>query len=300
MGIFFDPVLGCNFRCRMCYFSNEEKRKTMKGSFREEDLPKLAGAFFHRALKLQIGCGAEPSLFRHNKKIIELAKEKKIPYVSMTTNANLFSEEDWRNFIKAGLDEVTISLHGVTQTSYEYFMVGGSFPLFHKAMETLTRMKKQYPQFKIRINYTINKDNLEELSGFFSVFGNYKIDILQLRPIQRIGESEYADFSWNEIYETYDRIVQKIKDECEQRNIICLAPAKMDLIKTDNVDSIVFENTYCYISPRCVWKKDFDLNNDTFESYSEKIHLGRKLFKNIFKSRKQFESSKNQLNYEVY
>jgi MoaA/NifB/PqqE/SkfB family radical SAM enzyme len=26
-GIFLDPVYACNLRCRMCYFSDEEKRK---------------------------------------------------------------------------------------------------------------------------------------------------------------------------------------------------------------------------------------------------------------------------------
>lgn len=58
-GIFLDPVLACNLRCRMCYFSDEEKRKRFShGMFKPEDLPRLADAFFHRALKLQIGCGA--------------------------------------------------------------------------------------------------------------------------------------------------------------------------------------------------------------------------------------------------
>ena len=30
-GVFMDPILACNLRCRMCYFSDPEKRSAMKG-----------------------------------------------------------------------------------------------------------------------------------------------------------------------------------------------------------------------------------------------------------------------------
>ena len=34
IGVFLDPVLACNFRCKMCYFSDEEKRKSLRGTLR--------------------------------------------------------------------------------------------------------------------------------------------------------------------------------------------------------------------------------------------------------------------------
>ena len=30
IGVFLDPVQACNFRCKMCYFSDEEKRKSLR------------------------------------------------------------------------------------------------------------------------------------------------------------------------------------------------------------------------------------------------------------------------------
>ena len=264
LGIFLDPVLGCNLRCKMCYFSDNERRKKLKGIFKEEDISKIANAFFHRALKVQIGCGAEPSLFKHNKKIIELAKSKNVPYISLTTNANLFTENDWLEFVSAGLDEITLSLHGTTKESYEFFMTNGSFELFCKSLGTLTEIKKQYPNLKIRLNYTINEDNLQELSLFFDTFGKYNFDILQLRPIQSIGNSDYANFSWTEIYNKYDNVIQKLKEDCIKREITCIVPDKKDLIKQENLSSAIFETTFCYISPRSIWEHDFDLESDTF------------------------------------
>ena len=299
LGIFFDPVLACNLRCRMCYFSDPEKRKTLKGQFKEEDLRVLANALFHRALKLQIGCGAEPSLFHNNTEIIRLGKERGIPYISMTTNANLLQEEDLRQFVEAGLNEITLSIHGVTKESYEYFMEKASFQKFHEAMQALTKIKEAHPSFQIRLNYTVNKDNLNELRDFFKVFGCYKFDILQLRPIQEIGLSDYHDFSWQSIYAQYDTTINVVKKECKDRNITCIAPNKHDLIKEENSRSSIAEWTYCYVSPRHAWHADFQLNTDTYESYSKRTKLTKRLFLNIFAKKKPVEKSKKNLNYTI-
>ena len=79
IGIFLDPVLACNLRCRMCYFSDAEKRKQMQGILAEEDVKLIAKALFHRALKLQIGCGAEPTLYKSLPSLVRLGKQYGIP-----------------------------------------------------------------------------------------------------------------------------------------------------------------------------------------------------------------------------
>ena len=299
-GIFLDPVCACNLRCRMCYFSDEQKRKELLSKpFQKNDLPFLANAFFSRALKLQIGCGAEPSLFSHNTDLIRLAKEKKVPYISMTTNANLLHEKQLREFVEAGLNEITLSMHGVRKETYEYFMQRASYEKFRESLQILSDLKKEYPEFKVRINYTVNQNNLEELSSFFDIFGNYHIDILQIRPIQPLGNTDYQNFSWDKIYEQYEEVIGKLKVECLQRKITCMTPNKYDLVKTENAGSAVMDSTYIYISPQICWKTDFDLQKDTFNSYSKKHHLGRKLFLKIFKNKQSMAKSKNKLNYDV-
>ena len=297
--IFLDPALACNLRCKMCYFSDPEKRKTLKGTFQMSELNKLADALFHRILKLQIGCGAEPSIFPHNKELILLGKAKGVPYISMTTNANLFSDKDWWELVESGLDEVTLSLHGVTKEKYEYFMENASYEKFHASMSVLTKIKRDYPNFKIRVNYTVNKDNLNELSSFFQVFGNYAIDILQIRPIQKIGDSDYDEFSWEEIYEHYDSILDKIKIDCKERSITCMVPNKEDLIKSENEGSSIVQTTYCYASPQGIWHDDFNLETDTYETYAKRAKLGTRLLKNVFRSKKSFNKGKENLNYEI-
>jgi len=298
--VFLDPVVACNLRCRMCYFSDDTIRKAKQGrALTDEEVQKIANAFFHRTLKLQIGCGAEPSLFPHNKEIIRLAKEKKIPYISMTTNANRFKENDWKELLKSGLDEVTLSLHGIKKETYEYFMTNASYEAFLSSLETLTTLKKEYPAFKIRLNYTVNVDNLQELSSLFETFKPFNFDILQIRPIQQLGDTTYHNFSWDTIIEQYDQIITKLRNESLMRQVTFIAPSKNDLTKKNNVDSGITDSTYFYISSGTCWENDFDLNTDTYESYSKRTHLGRKLLLKVFRSNKRRRNSKKNLNYQI-
>lgn len=297
-GIFLDPIFMCNLRCKMCYFSDEKQRKEKQSrALTLEEIEKIANAFFHRALKLQIGCGAEPSLFKLNRELILLGKQKRIPYVSMTTNANRITKEDWTSFLDAGLDEVTLSLHGVKKETYEYFMTNASYEAFLSSLKALTELKVNYPDFKIRINYTVNQDNLQELADLFEVFDEYSIDILQLRPIQNLGNTEYQDFSWNALIEQYDKIVNVLRENAIRKKILFIAPAKEDLTKTENESSAILDSTYFYISSRSCWKHDFDLNKDSFESYSKRTGLTKKLWKKIFQKDKNY--TKRKLNYDI-
>lgn len=297
-GIFLDPILACNLRCQMCYFSDEEKRKTLNGKFTENQIKNIAEKFFPYALKLQIGCGAEPTLYNDITNIIHLAKKYSIPYISMTTNANLLQKEDLKKYIEAGLDEITVSLHGVKQMTYETLMENSSFVKFLKSLSYITELKREFKKFKLRINYTISEDNCLELSDFFDTFGIYDIDILQLRPIQRIGNSKYNNFSWQKLIDNYDATLGKLKNECHKRNITIICPNKADLIKHINKESIVFEYTYIYISPNEIFAKDFDIEKDTYHSYQKNHHFATNIIKRML-SKKLIATTKNKLNYDI-
>lgn len=270
IGVFLDPVLACNFRCKMCYFSDEEKRKSLRGTLKYEEIEAIAGSLFHRVLKLQIGCGAEPTLHKDLVKIIALGKRYNVPYVSLTTNGNL--------------------------------MTNGKFDLFRRLLADVAEIKKQHPQFKLRINYTINNDNLEELNRIWEVVGD-ELDILQLRPIQKIGESEYQDFDLTNIYARYDAILVPLIEECRRKHIICLAPDKQNIIvleENDADDNSIEKITYCYVSPQECWQDEFDYRTETFESYAAAHHMGRKLLWKVFgrKARRKADVTRK-INYNI-
>jgi len=308
LAIQFDPVLACNLRCKMCYFTDEEYvRKNMKGIFKEDDLEALAKVNFKNALKLQIGCGAEPTLFKHNTRLIEIAKNYKVPYISMVTNGNLLEPEDITNFAKAGLNEFILSMHGVTKATYEDLMDKGVYEKFHDVLRLITEEKKQSPSLRLRINYTFNEDNFHELQSFFEVYGTYAIDIIQLRPIDKIGETTYANFNLKNIEKDYTKVVQLLKKEALQKGITLLYPTSITrqeseslIVKTANNSSYLMPYTYCYGSPKYYWKDDFNWREERFADWKKRNHWNRTLFRNIFISKKELETpNRNMLNYAV-
>ncbi len=301
LGLFLDPVLSCNFRCKMCYFSNEEKRKNYRGIFEYEDILLIAKAFFHRALKLQIGCGAEPTLHKDLIRIIALGKQYRVPYISLTTNGSLLNRSKLCEAIEAGLDELTLSVHGFTKETYEFLMTNGDFETFKRLLDDISAVKKQYSSLKLRINYTINNKNMSELTRIWDVLGT-SVDILQLRPIQNLGASEYEDFDLTGIYNNYDTLIVPIIRECAERNITCLVPEKENLIalKGSFNDDRLEQSTYCYISPRGCWQDDFNYRTETFDSYAKRKHYARKLWRNIFRNRVQRKVNvSRKLNYNI-
>lgn len=308
VSIQMDPVLACNLRCKMCYFSDADfVRKNMKGMFKEEDLEPLATAVFKNALKLQIGCGAEPTLFKHNTRLIQLAKQHNVPYISMITNGNLLEDKDIADFANAGLNEIILSLHGVHKTTYEDFMDKGVFEKFHLVMQALTEQKKLKPGLRVRINYTFNKDNFYELEDFFKVYGSYAIDIIQLRPIDKIGDTVYNEFSLKTIENDYVRVSSAMKAEAEKRKITMLYPQstlrneQQSLkVKTANDSSFLIPYTYFYVSPKFAWKEDFDWRTEDFAAWRKRSNWNTTLLKNVFRSRRSLDdTNRNMLNYSV-
>lgn len=298
LAVNMDPVMACNLRCKMCYFTDADYVKTLKGQFKEEDLNQVAKAIFKRALKLQIGCGTEPTLYKNLEQIVALGKQYKVPYISLTTNANLLTEEKIESLLKAGLHEFTISLHGVNKESYESFMKKASYEKFHNAFKAFQKLKAKY-NFRVRINYTFNKDNFYELRDFFKHFDGESFDILQIRPIQKIGNTEYNDFDLDSIRKDYPALINTIRESCKKNNITLLAPDTIPDNKAVNDSSLIFDYTFCYISPQKFWKEGFEWKQESFNDFSRKIGWSHTLFSNIFKSKATLKSLSNRLNYEI-
>ena len=307
ISVYFDPVLACNLRCKMCYFSDAERiRSNKKGIINEEDLNFIAKALFKNALKLQVGCGAEPTLYKNVEKVFSLGKTYGVPYMSLTTNGNLLTEEKIKQLCLSGLDEFIISLHGVTKKTYEFFMQGADYKTFLTNLKLISEEKKNYPNLKLRINYTFNQDNFEELKDFFTVFKDISIDVLQLRPIRKLGNSEYRNFDLIPLESKYSSVLRKIKEEAKKRGITLLSDEKLNTNEGGNSNSAsnqsyMVEYTYCYISPQHCWQNDFDFRTETFAQWSKRTHWKRMIFGNIFKSKKEIQKElrSGMLNYSV-
>ncbi len=301
LAVHFDPVNACNLRCKMCYFSDEEFVKKLKGTFDKKELPRLGEVVLKQALKLQIGCGSEPTLYQDIDEIIKVAKNYGVPQISLTTNANLLTKDKLLKWTESGLNEIIVSLHGVTEGTYNNFMQKADYQRFLQSLTYINEVKEVFPELSLRINYTFNEDNFDELKDFFKVFGSYRINKLQLRPISNLGNTSYQNFSMDKILPVYDQTLSLISDECKKRNISLIAASSKDhLVSKKNKASLIYNYTYCYISPTDFWHEDFDWKEETYVEYARRKKISNELLRNIFTSSKKLEYLQTEnLNYKI-
>lgn len=298
-----DPILKCNLKCRMCYFSDENNPKKAEGKLSRSDIDRISELIFNRVLKLQIGCGAEPTVYKDFPYIIEKGKQYNIPNISLTTNANLLNENLINKLIDIGLDEIIISLHGVRKNTYEYFMKNASFEKFMNNIKLIDKLKKiknsNFPN--IRINYTVNRDNINDLNYFFNLFDKIKISTLQVRLIREIGNSEYNKFSIANKIEELKNVIKKLSGECKKREITFLSPdlTENQEDKNSNISSVIRTAIYKYVSPNVFLDNDFKWKNETYDDYCKRKKYAMQLLKYIFTKRTNIKTTNESLNYDI-
>jgi len=312
IGVFIDTMLACNYRCRMCYFSNAEEREKRRGSrLSNEQLEHIAHALFHRAIKLQIGCGAEPTVDPKGAlRLVQLGKQYQVPYIALTTNGALLTYDMLHELVEAGLDELTISLHGVHRETYENMMgPTANYDAFLELLQSIKRIKALYPRFDIRVNYTMNADNVDELADFDSLFNDVPVNQLQLRPVRQIGQSDYTNFDLTHVSECLETVVRPLAERCRKKGITVLFPEHVHIEKFEKTKqespraNLIPLFTYFNITPRSYARQDVHMDTETYEDYSRRVHIGRRLFRGIWASEaacaQEEQSFANSLNYDI-
>ena len=309
LGVFFDPMLSCNLRCKMCYFSNPEKREDLHGVVSTSTIDDVRRLLLPYAMKFQIGCGAEPTLFPQLKEMVKTAREAKVPYISLTTNGQLIGsgKTDLNSLVEAGLSEITLSLHATNKEDYEDLMPGAHFDILMKTLNKIGEVKRRWPDFAVRVNFVVNSQNylcLKE-NNFFDIWDKCGLqpDIIQLRPVQKIGETEWTDFDNSFLQEEYESTVGNVVKRAKERGIRCLFPSLKELETIDSAPSnsaaLMEDISYCYVSPRFFYKDDFD-PSDTLFSYHRRKKTKLRLLRSIFRpDRSHKKDVTKKLNYRI-
>jgi molybdenum cofactor biosynthesis enzyme MoaA len=299
----FDAVNACNLRCGMCFFSDRAWRdKHMKGQFTRLEIERLAAMFFGDALQVHIGCAMEPTMFRDYPWLVEVAKQHGVPFVGFTTNGQRLTEPALARMIGAGLDEITVSVHGVKRGTYETLMKGARFDRLHAALAMIdgARSAGETGAPRLRINYTICPDNLDELEGFFDAFGKYRIDTIQLRPIADFGDTAYTNKDLTARLPAYDQAVERIRTACRARGIALLANrADPTHAKPNPAAAVYQEGILRYLNPNIVWRDDFRWRSDDYRTYKTRIGWRRNLLRRVFARRDREPPASHQAMFEV-
>lgn len=281
----FDPVTACNLRCGMCYFSDPNWSARYSGSrFTGEDVNRLARFFFPQTLQLFLGCAGEPTVYKNWPDLIRLAKSFGVPFVSLTTNAQLLNRAASEQAVAHGLDEVVISAHGVRPATYEQLMRNASYERFHRNLADLAAVRDQSGtgRPRIRINYTVNPDNLDELDEFFVPFGSYGITALQIRPMIDFGGTAYRRKDLAAHLGRYNEVIGRLADACRARGVTLFANRDDPTYAAENPYAVVYDSAVLrYVGPMGVWREDFDWRNETYRHYKRRSGYRRFLAQSV-------------------
>ncbi len=277
-----DPVAACNLRCAMCYFSNPDwVAANTGGRFTNNQLNRLADGFFAEALLLYIGCGFEPTVYKGYPEIVRLAKARGVRFVSLVTNGQLLTEPDLLALIEYGLDEIIVSLHGVRPETYQRLMPGASYQRLHQNLGLLTRLSRAHGQNvpRLRLNFTVNRDTLSELSELLERFAGYDLRCLQVRPMTNLGGALYSGAELSGAFEQYQVEINALKQQCKDRGIVLLVNDDDPSIQHTNPYAVVYENAVLRtISPRCVWMPGLDAEGN-YRAFKASIGFRRRLLR---------------------
>ena len=277
-----DPAATCNLRCAMCAFSNPDwVAANAGGRFTEAQLDRIADSFFPEALLLYIGCAYEPTTCKGYPDIVRRAKARGVRFVSLVTNGQLLTEGAVSALIDHGLDEIIVSVHGVRPDTYHRLMPGASWERLHHNLGMLTRLKRkrgsQTPA--LRLNFTVNRDTVAELSGLPGAFGDYDPRCLQVRPITDLGGALYAGASLEGCLEDYWRAITDLREECRTRGIVLLCNEDDPAIREANPYAVVYEHAVLRtISPRRIWMPGLEAEGD-YHAFKTVIGFRRLLWR---------------------
>ncbi|WP_281414444.1 radical SAM protein [Rhizobium sp. ARZ01] len=280
-----DPVNACNLRCGMCFFSNDRWRaENAKGRLTKEDLERIAAELFPQALQVHFGASMEPTMFKDYPWLVELATRHRVPFIGFTTNGQLLTEQGIRRLADAGLDEITISTHGTEKVTYEALMPGASFEQHHQVLSMLSKVREAGGKPRLRLNFTVNPDNLRQVKDLIRVYGRYNPDTIQIRPVFDFGGTSYRNTDLSRDLAAYREAVTGVIAESKDRRIRILANTKDPTHQQQNISAYIYRTAFLrQVSSTNVWKNDFSWRLESLDEYSHRIHWKRRLFRHVLR-----------------
>lgn len=176
----------CNLNCIMCY--RNFMPKDYKYSIMDFGLFKkiIDECKKNKVAAVKLSWRGEVLLNKNFVEMVKYAKEAGIKEVSTLSNATKLTPKVSAGLVKAGLDQLIISLDGITKETYEKIRKGANFEETMTNIKRLIEIKGKRKKPIIRIQITEIPENKEEIDSFLEYWG---------KRIDETAVSGFIDFS---------------------------------------------------------------------------------------------------------
>ncbi|MBI5881797.1 MAG: radical SAM protein [Elusimicrobia bacterium] len=185
----------CNQRCLFCHDRGAQNGKSLAFASVKGDLARGR----RQGLRRVVLSGGEPTLHPRFLDIVALSRKLGYEHIQVVSNGRRFCYPGFlKEAVEAGLDELTLSLHGHTRDLHDRLTrVPGSFVQSLAALKSALAVSGLIVSVDVVIN-ALNLPVLAELLGFYIGLGVREFDLLALVPFGDAWENRselYCDFS---------------------------------------------------------------------------------------------------------
>jgi hypothetical protein len=138
------------------------------------------------------------------------------------------------------------------------------------------------------------------LAHFGDYLDKYKIDVLQVRPIRKLGNTEYSDFDLKKQEDKYSAVVANLTEKCKQQGVVSLINSKLPEQKLFRFTLDVANYTYCYVAPEHIGNKDYNPETENYPKFLRRYGFLKNILKDVFLRRNlKFEDNIAFASYDV-
>jgi radical SAM protein with 4Fe4S-binding SPASM domain len=151
---------GCQLRCPLCPTGNRLKPGRGKGPMKIETVKALLDEIGDYVETIDLFNWGEPFLNRDACKIIRMISDRGIRTV---VSSNLQHIPEPHEIIESGLSELIVSCHGITQQTYEKYMIGGSIERTLTNIDRILVAGGPFMKLKLILRFVVFAHNEHEL-----------------------------------------------------------------------------------------------------------------------------------------
>ena len=188
-----EPTNLCNLRCPLCPSGNGQLTRE-RGTMALDAFRQVFDGLADDLILLMLWNQGEPFINRSLTDMIRLAKSRNVPTITSTNVHFIRTRENAEDIVDSGLDEIIVSLDGVSSETYLEYRVGGNFDRVLEGIRLLARakedLKADHPV--IHLQFIIMKHNEEEIDEARRLARELGVDRLSLKTVQ-VGTNAEAE-----------------------------------------------------------------------------------------------------------
>jgi MoaA/NifB/PqqE/SkfB family radical SAM enzyme len=160
-----EPTNFCNLKCPLCPSGNGQMTRA-RGKMDLDAYKSLIDEVGENLILLMLWNQGEPFINRCFCEMVRYARDKKIPTLTSTNGHYIRNQEQAREVVESGLDEIIVSLDGVDQETYERYRVGGKIERVFEGVRLLVEARERagvrHPL--INLQFIVMKHNEKDLA----------------------------------------------------------------------------------------------------------------------------------------